>query len=322
MVTARVTAHEPGRRPGHVRLGTRGSQLALAQTELVRRALLERHPRLTCELTTVHATADRSPDAPLIALGGEGIFVKELEQALLEGAIDLAVHSLKDLPLAEDPRLRLAAVTRREEPRDALISRAGQALRELPAGATLGTSSLRRQSQLRRVRPDLIYREIRGNVDTRLRKVREGPYDAIVVAACGLARLGRLSEATELLPFDVMLPEPGQGALALQVRAEDVSTAHLCVGLHEPATEAAVTAERAFLKGLGGGCRVPIAAYAELRDSQVYLEGLVVSADGAGAVRGRLSGPSSEARQVGERLAERLRAQGAERLLTRDTRHT
>src|SRR3989338_6987747 len=241
-------------------IGTRGSSLAMCQAQIVQARLEERFPGRAFRLETIKAQADKHPDLPLTAMSGEGMFVKELESALAGGRIDLAVHSMKDLPLETPAGLYLAAVLEREEPRDALVSRSGESLEQLPKGARIGTSSLRRQSQLRRLRPDLELLEIRGNVDTRLRKLDEGRYDAIVVAACGLIRLGLEERITELLDFSEMLPEPGQGALAVETRADDRETLEAAGSLEDPVSRACVEAERAFLQALGGGRRPPIAA--------------------------------------------------------------
>jgi len=259
-------------------IGTRGSSLALCQAQIVQAKLEERFPDQAFRLQTIKAEADARPDVPLIAMSGEGVFVKELETALLEGRIDLAVHSLKDLPLAIPSGLRLAAILERDEPRDALVSSSGAVFDRLPPGARVGTSSLRRRSQLLSRRHDVQLLDIRGNVDTRLRKLDEGRYDAIVIAACGLIRLGLEERITEYLDFSVMLPEPGQGALAVEARTEDRQTLERLSVLDDPPTRASVEAERAFLQALGGGCRVPIAAYAALRGGTLELE----SAEGKG----------------------------------------
>ena len=235
----------------------------------------------------------------------------------MAGRIDAAVHSLKDLPLTLPPRLRIAAVLERDEPRDALVSRSGKPLDGLPQGARIGTSSLRRRSQLLHQRRDLMVLEIRGNVDTRLRKLDEGPYDAIVLAACGLIRLGLEERITEYLNFSQMLPEPGQGALAVEARADDDETVRLLSILEDPVSRACVEAERAFLRTLGGGCRVPIAAYALCAEGTLELEGAVIAPDGHEQIRGTLSAPMTERILLGERLAHSLESQGARALLKR-----
>ena len=296
-------------------IGTRGSSLSLCQTQIVQVRLEERVPDRRFIVKTIKATADRQPDMPLVAMSGEGVFVKELETSLLKGEIDLAVHSMKDLPLQLSKGLCVAAVTEREDARDALVSCSGQSFAELPVGSRIGTSSLRRQSQLLYRRKDLQILEIRGNVDTRLRKLDEGRYDAIVVAACGLIRLGLEERVTEYLDLTTMLPEPGQGALAVEVRADDRDLQEMLGGLDDPASRACVEAERAFLRALGGGCRVPIAAYAQITGSQLQLQGAVLAQDGRAQVRGTLEGARREPVSLGERLADQLASQGAMELL-------
>ncbi len=287
----------------------------MCQARIVQTRLEERAPDRAFTLQTIKAQADQNPELSLTAMSGEGVFVKELEAALLKGRIDLAVHSMKDLPLEIPRELRIAAVLEREEPADALVSRSGRTLRELPAGSRIGTSSLRRRSQVLLQRKDVELLEIRGNVDTRLRKLDEGRYDAIVLAACGLIRLGLEERITEYLGFKLMLPEPGQGALAVEARAEDYEVCELLGDLEDRASRACVEAERAFLRALGGGCRVPIAAYCAQRDGQLELEGAVIAPDGHAQVRGRLRGDMTEPIALGERLAQQLTAQGARNLL-------
>lgn len=296
-------------------IGTRGSSLAMCQAQIVQTKLEERFPQRAFHLKKIKAQADKNPELPLIAMGGEGVFVKELETALLDDQIDFAVHSMKDLPLEAPSTLRIAAVLEREEPRDAFLSRSGERFDRLSSGARVGTSSLRRRSQLLHRRSDLQMLEIRGNVDTRLRKLGEGQYDAIVVAACGLIRLGLEEQITELLDLEHMLPEPGQGALAVEARTDDADTLEMLSALEDSVARSCVDAERAFLKALGGGCRVPIAAYASYREGTLELEGAVVKADGTAQIRGKLSGSMTEPVVLGERLAETLSTQGAKELL-------
>ena len=286
----------------------------MCQAQIVQARLEERFPDRVFRVETINAQADKHPDRPLTAMSGEGVFVKELEAALADGRIDLAVHSMKDLPLDTPRGLCLAAVLEREEPRDALVSRSGDPLSRLPKGARLGTSSPRRQSQLRRRRPDLAMLEIRGNVDTRLRKLDEGRYDAIIVAACGLIRLGLEERITELLEFQDMLPEPGQGALAVEARTGDRATLDALEPLEDPVSRTCIEAERAFLRALGGGCRVPIAAYASAKNGMLDLEGAVIAPDGRDERRGRLTGLITESIALGERLAAQLASQGAREL--------
>ena len=296
-------------------LGTRGSSLAMCQAQIVQTKLEERVPGRTVTIQPIKAQADRNPELPLVAMGGEGVFVKELETALDEHRIDFAVHSMKDLPLAIPASLRIAAVLERDEPRDALVSRSGQALDELPAGSRIGTSSLRRQSQLRHRRSDLQMMEIRGNVDTRLRKLDEGRYDAIVLAACGLKRLGLAARITECFGYDVMVPEPGQGALAIEIRADDAEAREVVRAMHDPTSTACVEAERAFLGALGGGCRVPIAAYDEAHGATLVLRGAVIALDGARKIEDRIAGSMDDAVTLGRTLGERVLKSGARELL-------
>ena len=297
-------------------IGTRGSSLAMCQAHIVQTKLEERLAGRSVTLRTIKAQADRSPEVALTAMSGEGIFVKELEAALMDKTVDLAVHSLKDLPLETPQALRIAAVLEREEPRDAVVSRSGEPFDRLPAGSRIGTSSVRRRSQLLHRRKDLQMLDIRGNVDTRLRKLDEGQYDAIVIAACGLIRLGLEKRITQYLDFSIMLPEPGQGALAIEARADDPELLKLLSGLDDPTSRACVEAERSFLQALGGGCRVPIAAYASCKNSELALEGAVIAADGSSQVRGKATAPMTEPFALGERLAEQLTARGARDLLT------
>ncbi|MBI4597388.1 MAG: hydroxymethylbilane synthase [Candidatus Omnitrophica bacterium] len=292
----------------------------MRQTEMAQAALSSRHAQRRFEVRAIATRADQRPTASLAAMGGEGIFVKELEAALLNHEIDCAVHSLKDLPLALPAGLTIAAVPARADARDAFISRAGESLATLPAQSRIGTSSLRRQSQLLKFRQDLQMAEIRGNVDTRLRKLDEGRYDAIVVASAGLIRLGLAERITEYLGFDVMLPEPGQGALAIEARTDDIELLTLLSTLEDSTTRACVEAERALLGALGGGCHVPIAAYAKLEGKELRLEAAVVSPDGREQARGVMSGSVAQPAALGKALAKELERQGAHRLLEKTER--
>lgn len=298
-----------------ITIGTRGSALAMCQARFVKGELEKKHPRQRFDLKSISAEADLKPEQSFEAMSGEGIFVKELETALLERRIDLAVHSLKDLPLDMPPSLKLSAVLKREEAADALVCTSGKVLNELPSGSRVGTSSLRRRSQLLSLRSDLDIQDIRGNVDTRLRKLEEGRYDAIVLAACGLIRLGLGSRITQRLNFSMMLPEPGQGALAVETRSDDSFVNRLVAVLDDSDSRACVSAERAFLRALGGGCRVPIAAYASLEGNRLVLEGAVIASDGHRQVRDGIEGLPSEAVRLGEQLAKELIKQGALELL-------
>ena len=296
-----------------IRIGTRGSALALAQTQLVADAL-------TAEVETrvVRTTGDRIQDRPLPEIGGKGLFTSELETALLEGRIDAAVHSMKDMPTEMDARLTVGAVPTRGNPFDALVTADGSTLKELPEGARVGTSSRRRAAQLLAVRPDLNVEPIRGNVDTRLRKLRgdarRAP-DALALAAAGMERLGLGDEIVQLLKPPVMLPAVGQGALCIQTRTGDAATLKLLQPAHDEAAWLAVQAERAFLRALGGGCHTPIAAYAVWTDKDgAALTGRVLNADGSKCVEGARVGHDPEI--VGAKLAEDLLKQGAKELLT------
>jgi hydroxymethylbilane synthase len=301
-----------------VRIGTRGSALALWQAHLVRALLVRAWPTLTVEIEVMKTQGDTTLDTPLPQIGGKGVFTAELEAALRSGAIDLAVHSLKDLPTEESAGLIIGAIPERGDPRDALVSRENSTLEALPEGAAVGTSSRRRAAQLLALRPDLRLLDIRGNVDTRIRKAldADGPYDAIVLALAGLERLGRAEEASERLPLEVMLPAPGQGALAVQCRAERASR-NLLAPLNHRATALAATAERAFLAALGGGCAVPVAAHATLAQRRLNLHGRVTAPDGSRQVDVSLAGAASlkGAAALGQKLAEMALAQHADELL-------
>jgi hydroxymethylbilane synthase len=295
---------------------TRPSALARWQTQWVMNALKYVHPELVCEEKVITTQGDKILDRPLPEIGGKGLFTQELENELLSGAVQCAVHSLKDLPVENPDGLTIGSIPARAEVRDALISKEGFRLATLPPNAVVGTSSLRRAAQLRAARPDLKTESLRGNVDTRLRKALEGQYDAIVLAGAGLMRLGLKDHATEWLALDVMLPAPGQGALAVQCRSEDQTTLRLLAALEDESTRRAVTAERAFLSGLGGGCAVPVAAYAAAVSDQlsaISLTGLVISEDGNKAIR--VMGEGTDPRKLGNELAQKAIAQGADEIL-------
>lgn len=301
-----------------IRIGTRGSALALWQAHYVRDLLRHAWPALTISIEVMKTQGDATLDTPLPQIGGKGVFTAELEAALRSGAIDFAVHSLKDLPTDESEGLLIGAIPQRANPRDALISRGGQTLDALPAHASVGTSSRRRAAQLLVRRPDLRMLDIRGNVDTRIRKAiaKDGLYDAIVLALAGIERLGRAGEISQELPLEVMLPAPGQGALAVQCRDEEASR-DLLKPLNHRATALAVTAERAFLAALGGGCAVPVAAYAEYKQRRLTLRGRVTAPDGSRQVDVALDGAGTlkGAVALGQRLAELALAQHADELL-------
>lgn len=301
-----------------ITIGTRGSQLALWQTNWVKSRIENHYPGIEVEITIISTKGDRVLDVSLPKLGeqGKGLFTKEIEDAIFERRVDLAVHSLKDLPTELPDGLGIGAICEREDVRDALIARDPiQSVSELPERAIIGTSSLRRQAQLRRARPDLVIEPVRGNVDTRIRKLDEGSFDAIVLAAAGLHRLGYAHRITEHLSAEFMLPAVGQGALAIEIRADDAVVNEIVNSLDHEATRLACRAERAFLKGLGGGCLVPIAAHATIEAGTMLLTGLVASPDGAEALLDRQTGPSSDAEAIGQRLADELLSRGADRIL-------
>ena len=299
-----------------IRLGSRGSALALCQAAIVQKHLQSLNPQLEVVVEKITAQADANPEQPLAAMSGEGVFVKELEAALLKGQIDFAVHSLKDMPLVIPKELCITVVLKRDEPRDALVARQKTTVDQLPGKARVGTSSLRRKSQLLHHRGDLEILDIRGNVDTRLRKLDEGRYDAIVIAACGLMRLGIAGRIAELLDMVWMLPEPGQGALAIEARSDDQAIRQLVEPLNDSKTRLCIDAERAFLSALGGGCSVPIAAYASDKGKQLFLQGAVIASDGHEQVRGAIEGALEDSQALGRQLADQLTAQGARRLLS------
>lgn len=301
-----------------LRAGTRASALARWQTTRVSEAL-ERLTGVPSHPIVISTTGDRALDIPLPALGGKGAFTEELEQALREGRIDFAVHSLKDLPVVDPAGITVAAILSRDDPRDVVIAREAGSLAELPSGAVVGTSSNRRMAQIAALRPDVTIRPLRGNVDTRVRKALEGEYDAIVIAAAGVHRLGLTAHITEYLPFHQMLPAPGQGALAVQCRADDDAVRTLLMVLDDPAVRVPTTAERAFLSDLGGGCAAPIAALGESFEGegrrQLRLTGLVASLDGRRVVRATVEGEWNGGEAVAQALAERVTADGARALL-------
>jgi hydroxymethylbilane synthase len=301
-------------------VGSRGSRLALRQTELVLAEMRQRFPGRRFEVQEVRTTGDRRPEVSLAAIGGQGVFVKELETALRARRVDLAVHSLKDVPAEVGRGLVLAAVTERGDVRDAVVRRGQRRLAELPAGSRVGTGSLRRAVQVRALRPDLKVVDLRGNVDTRLRKVEEGLVDAAILAAAGLARLGYLERAAELLDTDAMLPAIGQGALTLEARADDAEVIEMASALEHRDTRLAVTAERAFLARLGGGCRLPMAALGIVEGDSLRLRGLIADPEGRRLLRGEVAGPASEAEAVGIALAEQLLSRGATELIAEAAR--
>lgn len=298
-----------------LRFATRPSALARWQTQWVINALQKIHPDLICEEKIITTQGDKILDKPLPEIGGKGLFTQELGSELLNGNVDCAVHSLKDLPVEYPNGLTIGCIPIRAEARDALISKNGFAVSTLPKGASVGTSSLRRSAQILSIRPDLHAESLRGNVDTRVRKALDGQHDAIILAGAGLTRLGLEKNVTEWLSLDVMLPAPGQGALAVQCRADDQTTLSLLAALDDESTRKAVTAERAFLSGLGGGCAVPVAAHAITNDqsSVISLTGLVISENGKTVVK--VIGEGVDALQLGNELAQKAIQNGANEIL-------
>jgi hydroxymethylbilane synthase len=296
-------------------IGTRGSQLALWQAHFVRDTLTRLHSGLTVELKTIKTEGDRDTHAPVAQLSGKGVFIKEIEDALLSNDVDLAVHSMKDVPTAIPDGLTIAAVCEREDVRDAVISRSRKKLAALPAKALIGTSSLRRQALLKHFCPHLEIATLRGNLNTRLRKLEEGQYDAILLARAGLVRLGWDDRITETLSTEVALPAVAQGAIGIECRQEDTATISLLSQLNHEPTAAAVEGERALLRELEGGCQVPIGAWARQEQGVFRIEACVLSLDGKSYLRDQLEGSSSEARALGIQLAKKLLANGADRIL-------
>jgi len=299
---------------GVIRLGSRGSKLALWQAEHIR-AEVERRTGGKVEIVRIKTTGDMILDVPLARVGGKGLFVKEIEEALLASNIDLAVHSMKDVPTDLPRELEIVAITKREDPRDAFLSNKVSRFEDLPKGARVGTSSLRRQTQLLGLRPDLVVVDNRGNLDTRIRKMEEGKFDAIILAAAGLLRLGWEGRITQFLSTETSLPAIGQGALGIEIRRDDFGTREAVAFLNDRDTGFAVRAERGFLKRLEGGCQVPIAAYGRTEGDGIFLEGLVGRPDGSEILRGSAIGTVADPEALGVELAEKLLARGAREIL-------
>jgi hydroxymethylbilane synthase len=300
-------------------IGSRGSKLALFQAEQAKARLLAANPSIDVRIEIIKTTGDVKSD-PLTVIGGKGVFTKELEDALIDRRIDIAVHSLKDLPTIVAPQLTIGAICEREDPRDALVLRrdsngAGATLAGLPRQAIVGTSSQRRFTQLKALRPDVVIKDLRGNVDTRLRKLDEGQYDALILASAGLKRLGLADRISVAISPQQMLPAVGQGAVAIEVRGDDETSLNAVKSLDHYSTRLACLAERSFLRALGGGCQLPIAAHAVLEGDELAMDGLVASQDGKQIVRDTLSGKATEAELLGTQLAERLISLGANSLL-------
>jgi hydroxymethylbilane synthase len=301
-----------------LRIGSRGSQLALWQANHISSLLRARGHNVEIEI--VHTTGDKITDVPLAQVGskgglGKGIFTKEIEEALAAGRVDLAVHSLKDLPTELSPGFEIAAVTERQDPRDAFCSRLYAKVEDLPQGARVGTSSLRRQAQLKAIRRDLNIHPLRGNVDTRLRKLEQGEYAAIILASAGLNRLGKTELIQQIIPVEIMCPAAGQGALGIEIREGDAATRQLLEFLNDSAARAATTCERALLNRLGGGCQVPIGAFAEKRDGKLHLEAIVADPDGSKLLRESRDGNLNDPEQLGNDVGDTLLSRGGDKIL-------
>ena len=301
-----------------LRIGSRGSQLALWQANHISALLQARGHDVEIEI--IHTTGDKITDVPLAMVGtkgglGKGIFTKEIEEALAAGRVDLAVHSLKDLPTELPPGFEIAAITEREDARDAFCSRLYKNIEDLPQGARVGTSSLRRQAQLKAIRPDLDIHPLRGNVDTRLRKVEQGEYAAIILAAAGLKRLGKMELVKQIIPAEIMCPAAGQGALGIEIREGDAATREQLAFLNDSAARAATTCERALLNSLGGGCQVPIGAFAKTHNGSLHLESIVADPDGSKVLRDSRDGRIEDAERLGQAAGTALLARGGDQIL-------
>lgn len=298
-----------------LRIGTRGSRLALVQSGWIKDRIEARYPDVRVSLIQIKTEGDKILDSPLGNIGGKGLFVKEIEEALLRKEVDVAVHSMKDVPAELPDGLEISVFPEREDPRDALVSPDSKPLRDLPGGAAVGTGSLRRSAQLLHMRPDIRVVPMRGNVDTRLRKLESGNLQAIILAAAGLNRLGLSNRISHFLAPDEMLPAIGQGALGLEQRLEDQRVKNFLGFLNHGETEATVRAERAFLKTLGGGCQVPVACHGRLDGDSLILDGLVAELDGSRLIRDQTRGSKESPEEIGVRLAEKLLASGADKIL-------
>lgn len=299
----------------HFVIATRESPLALQQAEAIKSLLVAQHPHLTVELLGITTYADKMLSMPLTEVGGKGLFIKELEEALLSGKADIAVHSMKDVPMELPSGLCLPAMSLREDPRDAFISNQYRSLLQLPMNASVGTASLRRQTQLKAIRPDLTMQLLRGNINTRLNRLDKGEFDAIILAAAGLKRLSLSTRIRAYLSLDEILPAAGQGALGIECRENDEHTLSLITPLNDLATYQCVRAERALCRYLEGGCHVPLAAYAHIHQQKLQLKGLVINQNGTKILQSKVAGDPAHAERIGTRVAEELLQQGADKIL-------
>jgi hydroxymethylbilane synthase len=299
----------------NIKIGTRGSKLALAQTNSVLESIKKIAPDITAEICVIKTSGDIMQDVSLLQIGGQGVFVKEIEEALLSGSIDLAVHNMKDVPGETPDGLTFAAILPREDVRDILVSRGNIKMEFMPKGAKIGTGSLRRGAQIKAMLPDVTIVPLRGNIDTRLKKIETENLTGVILAAAGMKRLGYMEKIAQYLPIELMLPAVGQGALGLQIRKADSELANVLAKLNHAATAAEVTAERAYLRALGGGCRLPIAALGKLAGKELSLEGLVAAPNGASVCRDKVRGEIAEAEELGKRLADMIMEKGGKKLL-------
>jgi len=299
----------------NVKVGTRGSKLALTQTNSVVESIRKINPEITVEISVIKTSGDIMQDVSLLQIGGQGVFVKEIEEALLSGSIDLAVHSMKDVPGDIPEGLTFAAILPREDVRDILVSRGKIKFEFMPRGARIGTGSLRRGAQIKAILPDINIVALRGNIDTRLKKIETENLTGVILAAAGMKRLGYAETITQFLPVELMLPAVGQGALGLQIRKADTELAKILAKLNHAPTAVAVNAERSFLRALGGGCRLPIAAYGLIERERLTLEGLVAAPDGTSVIRDKVWGALDEAEELGKKLADMIMEKGGKKLL-------
>jgi hydroxymethylbilane synthase len=299
----------------NIKIGTRGSKLALTQANLVADKIKKEAPDVNIEICVIKTSGDIMQDISLLKIGGKGVFVKEIEDALLSGAIDLAVHSMKDVPTQTPPGLVFAAVLPREDVRDILVSKGARKIEQMRKGAKIGTGSMRRSAQLLAMLPDLEIVSLRGNLDTRLKKIDTENLDGVIVAAAGVKRMGLAEKITQYLPVEMMLPAVGQGALGLEIRADDNRLQKLLTKINHVPTHTEITAERAFLRHLGGGCLLPIAALGKLTGDRLSLEGLVAAPRGSDVIRDKVQGAAGEAEELGKKLAEIILERGGKKLL-------
>jgi hydroxymethylbilane synthase len=299
----------------NIKIGTRGSKLALTQANLVADSLKKTDPEITTEICVIKTSGDIMQDVSLTKIGGKGVFVKEIEDALLCGTVDLAVHSMKDVPTENPEGLTFAAIMRREDARDVLVSKNNRKMEFMPRGARIGTGSMRRSAQLLAILPDLTIVPLRGNLETRLKKIETENLQGIILAAAGMKRMGLTEKISQYLPIETMLPAVGQGALGLQIRQNDHELGEIVAKLNHAPTAAEITAERSFLHHLGGGCLLPIAAFGKFEGDKLTLEGLVAAPNGGSVIRDKVRGAIAEAKELGKRLAEMILEKGGKELL-------